>query len=62
MEYKNIGCSAGKTIVIDPNKFDGMNSSNNVSVPLEDLSIYVQLETTKRARTLLQGDSSFNSG
>lgn len=64
MDYnKNlVGCRSGKTIVIDPNKFDGMDSSNNISVPLEDLSIYVQLETTRRARTLLQGDLSFNTG
>jgi hypothetical protein len=62
MEFKNIGCRSGKTIVVDPNKFDGMDSSNNVSVPLEDLSIFVQLETKKRARTLLQDNLSINTG
>jgi LAS superfamily LD-carboxypeptidase LdcB len=61
---KNIGCrsGSGKTIIVDPNKFDGMDSSNNVSVPLEDLSIYVQLETKKRARTILQDNLSINTG
>lgn len=59
---KNIGCRSGKTIIVDPNKFDGMDSSNNVSVPLENLSIYVQLETKKRARTILQDDLSINTG
>jgi len=53
---------SGKTIIVDPNKFDGMDSSNNVSVPLEDLSIYVQLETKKRARTILQDNLSINTG
>jgi murein DD-endopeptidase MepM/ murein hydrolase activator NlpD len=59
--YQKIGCSSNKTIVVDPNKFDGMDSSDNISVPLEDLSIYVQLETTKRARTVLQNDISLSS-
>jgi len=53
-------CPIGKTIIVDPNDFDGHDSSSNVSVPLEDLSIYVQLETTKKARTYL--NSTGNSG
>lgn len=63
MENK-VSCSAGKTILIDPNSFDGQNSSSNISVPLEDLSIYVQLETTKKARTVLNSNgisSTFKS-
>jgi murein DD-endopeptidase MepM/ murein hydrolase activator NlpD len=58
---KTVGCSAGKTILVDPNKFDGQSSSSNISVPLEDLSIYVQLETNKRARTVLQAGSQTNT-
>jgi murein DD-endopeptidase MepM/ murein hydrolase activator NlpD len=50
---ESVGCRAGKTILIDPNKFQNQDFFNNVSVPLEDLSIFVQLETTKRARTIL---------
>ena len=57
MDYKSIGCSANKTILVDPNKFGGQNSSSNISVPLEDLSIYVQLETTKKARTILTNNN-----
>ena len=63
MENKT-SCSAGKTILIDPNKFDGQSSSSNISVPLEDLSIFVQLETTKKARTILNNNgisSNFKS-
>ena len=29
MANSKIGCSAGKTTIIDPNLFDGMDSSNN---------------------------------
>jgi len=60
MANKKIGCSAGKTSLVDPNNFDGQNSSTNISVPLEDLSITVQLETTKKARTLLTSTGSKN--
>ena len=59
MEIKT-GCSVGRTILIDPNEFDGQNSSSNISVPLEDLSIYVQLETTKKARTVLTTNGDRN--
>jgi hypothetical protein len=48
-----IGCSAGKTSLVDPNNFEGQNSSNNMSVPLEDLNISVILTTEKKGRTLL---------
>jgi murein DD-endopeptidase MepM/ murein hydrolase activator NlpD len=60
MENK-ISCSAGKTILIDPNSFEGQNSSDNMSVLLEDLSIYVQLETTKKARTILKSNGISNT-
>lgn len=61
MENKKIGCSAGKTILIDPNTFDNQSSSSNVSVPLEDLTISVQLETTKRSRTVLSSDKDLST-
>ena len=51
-----ISCSSKKTLLVDPNDFDGQNLLNNISVPLEDLSIYVQLETTKKARTILNSN------
>ena len=46
----------GKTILVDPNSFDGKNSSDNISVPLEDLNISVQLRTQRKARTLISSD------
>lgn len=49
----SVGCRSGKTILVDPNKFENQGFYDNMSVPLEDLNIYVQLETTKRARTVL---------
>ena len=56
-----VSCSTGKTLLIDPNMFDGQDSSSNISVPLEDLSIYVQLETTKKARTILTDNIGVSS-
>lgn len=53
-----ISCSTGRVSLVDPNDFEGQNSSLNMSVPLEDLSIYVQLETSKTARTILTGDGT----
>jgi len=46
-------CSAYKTTLIDPNAFDGQSSASNISVPIEDLNISVELSTIKKARTLL---------
>jgi murein DD-endopeptidase MepM/ murein hydrolase activator NlpD len=48
-----IGCSNNKTVLVDPNKYDGQSSSNNISVATEDLNISVQLETFKKGRTVL---------
>lgn len=48
-----IGCSSNKTVLVDPNLFDGQSSSNNLSVAAEDLNISVQLETFKKGRTVL---------
>ena len=53
MANNRIGCSAGKTSLIDPNNFSGQGSADNISVPLEDLTISVQLETIKKGRTIL---------
>jgi hypothetical protein len=48
MVNNKIGCSAGKTSLIDPNNFSGTQFDNNTSVPLEDLNISVQLSTYKK--------------
>jgi len=58
MANNRIGCSAGKTSLIDPNNFSGQGSSDNISVPLEDLNIAVQLSTFKKGRTLLTADKT----
>jgi hypothetical protein len=47
MVNNKIGCSAGKTSLIDPNNFSG-TQFDNTSVPLEDLNISVQLSTYKK--------------
>jgi murein DD-endopeptidase MepM/ murein hydrolase activator NlpD len=52
----SVGCRSGKTILVNPNKFENQGFYDNMSVPLEDLNIFVQLETTKRARTVLIND------
>jgi hypothetical protein len=58
MANNRIGCSAGKTSLIDPNNFSGQGSFDNISVPLEDLNISVQLSTFKKGRTLLTADKT----
>jgi hypothetical protein len=50
---ERIGCNVGRTTIIDPNIFDGQNSSSNISVPVEDLTIAVSLTTFKKGRTIL---------
>jgi hypothetical protein len=57
MANNRIGCSSGKTKLIDPNNFYGQSSSNNMSVPLEDLTISVQLSTNKKGRTVLSSNN-----
>ena len=52
-----IGC-AGRTLLVDPNKFSGHNSLDNRPVSLEDLSISVELTTSKKSRTILTTDKS----
>ena len=60
-----IGCSFGegatgsRTRIIDPNNFYGeTNSSRNIPVNNEDLTISVKLTTRKKARTTLSTDVS----
>jgi len=60
MENKKC-CSSNRTVIVDPNKFQGNDSSNNMSVPLEDLNITVALKTYKRGRTVLNSDKSVGS-
>jgi IS1 family transposase len=50
-----------KTKMVDPNLFYGQSSSNNISVPLEDLTIVVELNSIKRARTVLTSTSTSSS-
>lgn len=55
------GCTNKKTTMVDPNKFYDSNTTsdykninlNNFSVPLEDLSVMVELTTTRKNRTVL---------
>ena len=60
MANNRIGCSVGKTSLIDPNNFSGQGSFDNISVPLEDLTISVQLETIKKGRTILSSNNIKN--
>lgn len=55
-----IGCQTSGLKIVDPNDFDGFNSSSNMSVLTEDLNISVVLRTKKKGRTVLTktGDSS----
>ena len=54
-------CSAGRTTLIDPNAFDGQSSSSNIPVQHEDLTIYVELTTNKKARTILTTNVDTNT-
>ena len=47
-------CSAGRAKLVDPNNF-GLTSSDNFSVPLEDLNVSVILKSFRKGRTLLTG-------
>ena len=55
-DSNRVGCSSNRTHLIDPNRFEGQNSSNNMSVPLEDLSINVELTTFKKGRSVLTAE------
>ena len=56
-----IGCRSNKTVLVDPNAFDGQSSISNISVPLEDLTISVELSTSKKARTVLTTEGNGNN-
>lgn len=62
----NVGCKSGKTILVDPNKFEGQNSFDNMSVPIEDLNISVELTASRKERTVLvtkgNGGTFINEG
>lgn len=55
------GCTNKKTSMVDPNRFFTSDNStdykninlDNFSVPLEDLSVFVELTTTRKNRTVL---------
>ena len=58
---KEGGNSGSRTKIIDPNAFYGeTDSSRNVPVRLEDLTISVKLTTRKRGRTSITNDSDNN--
>lgn len=56
-----IGCQANGLKIVDPNKFDGMDSSSNMSVATEDLNISVVLRTRKKGRTVLTKEPNFGT-
>lgn len=67
MGDNNIQLIGNRLRLIDPNNFDNQYAGGvfsdtryNMSVPLEDLSIIVELKTSKKARTILttQGNTS----
>lgn len=61
-DEERVGCKTGKTVLVDPNMFDGQSSSSNMSVPLEDLSISVELTTERKARTILTTTKDISQG
>lgn len=65
----NVSTPIGQRVtLIDPNQFEGQKFADygqegyNESVPLEDLSIFVELETSTKGRTLLTSVDGDNSG
>jgi hypothetical protein len=61
MAKKNCSCKNGRISVVDPNDFYGQDSSSNLSVPLEDLTISVELNTNVKKRTILTTTSTKQS-
>ena len=66
MENNKISCSSGRVQIVDPNDFGGNNSSSNIPVNNEDLTISVVLSTFKKGRTILTankeaGTNTFNT-
>jgi hypothetical protein len=58
MANNKCSCSNGRTYLIDPNCIHGHDSTNNIFVPAEDLNIYVELTTSKKARSIIDITSS----
>lgn len=52
-----IGCDTRGLNIVDPNAFDGINSSSNISVATEDLNISVVLRTSRKGRSVLKNKS-----
>jgi GH24 family phage-related lysozyme (muramidase)/LAS superfamily LD-carboxypeptidase LdcB len=56
------GASGSRTKIIDPNSFYGeTDSSRNIPVRIEDLTISVKLTTRKKSRTTISSDSTENT-
>ena len=56
------GASGSRTKIIDPNTFYGeTDSSRNIPVRIEDLTISVKLTTRKKSRTTISSDSTENT-
>ena len=53
----NFSCNSGRARLVDPNNF-GQHSSDNFSVPLEDLNVSVILKSFRKGRTLLTSDDN----
>jgi hypothetical protein len=53
MENSKISCRNGRVKIVDPNHFGGLDSSSNIPVNNEDLTISVVLSTFKKGRTIL---------
>ena len=63
MANNRVGCESGKTRLVDPNNFSNSgNVDDNISVPLEDLNISVQLTTRKKSRTVLTKTDKDSTG
>jgi hypothetical protein len=55
-------CSCGKTSLINPNAFQIHDKITSTPVPLEDLTIYVELQTRKKGRSVLITNKQGGSG
>ena len=55
-------CYCGKTSLINPNAFQIHDKITSTPVPLEDLTIYVELQTRKKGRSVLITNKQGGSG
>jgi hypothetical protein len=60
---KKSGCGivGNRLKMVDPNDFLNEGINRNIPVPLEDLTIYVKLTSTRKGRTILIADSQTDS-